>query len=64
MPGTLRTVFLRLLPDQRHTYGCICPDRDRFFLDNMALPGDVLSYGSDDLGYLRCGQQTGKANHR
>ena len=64
MPGTLRTFFLRLPPDQRHNYSYICPDRDRIFFYFMALPGDVLSYGSDDLGYLRGGQQTGNADHR
>ena len=49
MPGTPWTVFLRLPPQQRQHYGYICPGRDRFVLDFMALPGDVLYYGSDDL---------------
>ena len=64
MPGTPWTVFLRLPPQQRQHYGYICPGRDRFVLDFMALPGDVLYYGSDDLVHWRGGQQTGNADHR
>ena len=64
MPGTLWTLFLLLPPDHRHNYGYICPDRDRFVLDFMALPVDVLCNSSDDPGYVLGGPQTGNADHR